>query len=145
MHAQSRVETGSPYPAVNLPELDAEHRALGIQLQGMLDAMSLDDVQGTLALAQGLAAKVQEHFAHEEKLMCEIGYPNLARHAQTHEMFLAEARVHLELARVRGLSTDFLRWAGQLDEWFHRHVRTEDMWLALAVNAARAGDASAPT
>lgn len=131
------VETGSLYPEVNLPELDIEHRALGSAMREMLDAMRNDDRERTLSLARKLAAKVQEHFAHEETLMRDIGYPNQARHARTHEAFLAEARLQLDIVRTRGLSADVLRWAGQLDEWFQRHVRTEDMWLALAVNRAR--------
>jgi hemerythrin len=34
-----------------------------------------------------LARYVVEHFAHEEAFMKEIGYPQLAEHAQLHENF----------------------------------------------------------
>lgn len=138
MHGPAGVYTWSPYPEVNLEEMDTEHRALGSIVHQMLDAMSDDDVERALAIAQELAGKVKEHFAHEEALMRQVGYPNEARHAGTHEGFLAEAAQQIALMRKRGLSADVLRWAGQLDEWFHRHVRTEDMWLALAVVRARA-------
>lgn len=131
------METWSPYPEVNLPELDVEHRALGAAVGEMLEAMKNDDRERTLSLARKLAVKVEEHFAHEEALMREIDYPNRARHSGTHEAFLAEATVQLDIVRTRGLSADVLRWAGQLDEWFQRHVRTEDMFLALAVNRGR--------
>lgn len=132
------VDTWSAYPEVNLPELDIEHQALGAAVLDMLEAMTDDDRERTFVLASELAINVERHFAHEEALMREIGYPDAARHAGTHEEFLTEARLHLEIARTRGLTADVLRWAGQLDEWFHRHVTTEDMWLAFAVNRARA-------
>jgi hemerythrin len=132
------VETWTAYPEVSLPELDIEHQALGAALLEMLEAMTDDDRERTFVLACKLAIDVGKHFAHEEALMREVGYPDAARHVAVHEQFLAEARLHLDIARTRGLTVDVLRWAGQLDEWFHRHVRTEDMWLARAVNRARA-------
>ncbi len=138
MHGDRRVYTWSPYPAVDLPEIDEEHQALGDLVRQVLEAMSRDDPDSSLALGRELAASVAAHFAHEEELMRSIGYPNAARHARTHEGFLAEANLQLDLLRKRGLCADVLRWAGQLDEWFHRHVRTEDMWLALAVHRLRA-------
>lgn len=132
------VDTWSAYPEVDLPELDVEHQALGAAVLDMLEAMTDDDRERTFVLARELAISVGRHFAHEETLMREIGYPDLGRHAATHEEFLEEARRNLEIAQTRGLTADVLRWAGKLDEWFHRHVTTEDMWLARAVNQARA-------
>lgn len=132
------VDLWCAYPEVNLPELDIEHQALGAAVLEMLGAMTDDDRERTSVLGCELAIKVEKHFAHEEALMREIGYADAARHAAMHEEFLAEASWHLEIARTRGLTADVLRWAGQLDEWFHRHVTTEDMWLARAVNRARA-------
>jgi hemerythrin-like metal-binding protein len=132
------VDTWSAYPEVNLPELDIEHEALGAAVLEMLEAMIDDDRERTFVLARELVIDVEKHFAHEEALMRQIGYPDAARHAAMHDEFLADAGMHLEIARTRGLTADVLRWAGQLDEWFHRHVTTEDMWLARAVNQAAA-------
>ena len=137
--------TWSPYPEVDVVEIDVEHRALGALVRRMLDAMKRDDAARTLSLGRQLAAAAGEHFAHEESLMRDIRYPNESRHARTHEAFLAEARLRLDIVEARGLTAEALRWAGQLDEWFHRHVRTEDMWLALALNRARAASRPAPS
>jgi len=129
---------------VNFPEMDDEHRALGEAVTSMLEAMRNDDADRALAIGRELARRAEQHFAHEERLMREIRYANEARHARTHDGFLAEARMSLDVLRKRGLSADVLRWAGALDEWFHRHVRTEDMWLALAVIRARAVAETSP-
>src|SRR4051812_39811500 len=136
------MDTWCAYPEVNLAELDAEHQTLGVAVLHFLQAMADDDRERTSALASELAIDIRMHFAHEQALMREIGYPDAARHASTHDEFLEEARLHLEIARTRGLTADVLRWAGQLDEWFHRHVTTEDMSLARAVNEARAKPAA---
>ena len=126
-----------PYPKVGLPEIDEEHRALGEGLQQMLAAMLEDDRDRTLALARMLAAQVEEHFAHEERLMREIRYENGLRHTLAHKAFLDEARLRLESLRSEGLSAGFLRWASELNEWFQRHVVSEDRSLASAALRAR--------
>ena len=143
MHGSFLVYMWTPYPEVNVPELDVEHRALGATVRQMLEAMRNDDPDRALSLGRELARKAGEHFAHEERLMRDIGYANEARHARTHEGFLGEARLNLDILRKRGLCADVLRWAAGLDEWFHRHVRTEDMWLALALNRTRTLERSA--
>jgi hemerythrin len=138
------VETSNLYPKVGLAELDDEHLALGAALQRMIDAMLEDDRDRTLLLADRLATKVEEHFRHEERLMREIQYAECARHAQVHQEFLAEAKRQLDRAREHGLSADFLRWASELNEWFYRHVMTEDRWLADAIVHARAAEGYTP-
>ncbi len=133
------VETWNPYPDVRLPELDAEHRELGAALRKLIAAMVEDDRELTLRLARELIASVEGHFAHEDRLMREIAYANRERHSEIHQLFLDDARRQLEIVETRGLSADVLRWAGHLDHWFHRHVMTEDMWLAFAVRKSRGG------
>jgi hemerythrin-like metal-binding protein len=131
------MDTWTAYPEVGMPEIDIEHEALGAAVLDMLEAMTDDDRERTCVLARELANDVAKHFAHEEALMREIGYCDTARHAATHEEFLDDAALHLEMMQTRGLTADVLRWAAKLDEWFHRHVTTEDMWLARAVNRVR--------
>jgi hypothetical protein len=54
-----------------------------------------------------------------------------------------EAKRQIQGARQNGLSAELLRWVAQLDQWPYRHVMAEDMWLAYAVNRARAAAAAA--
>ena len=136
------VETWNPYPDVNLPELDAEHRALGAALRQLIAAIVEDDRDRILDLARKLITRVESHFAHEDRLMRDVRYANTERHAEIHQLFLDDARRQLEIVETRGLSADVLRWAGHLDHWFHRHVMTEDMWLAFAVRKFREAEAA---
>lgn len=132
------MEPWQPYPDVGLTELDLEHRELGLALHEMLRAVIADDRERTRALGLELARKCGAHFTHEEGLMKSVAYPDAARHMKTHDDFIIEATQRLDAVRDGGLSADFLRWAGTLDQWFRRHVMTEDLWLALAVQRARA-------
>ena len=138
VHGKPAMEPWHPYPDVGLAELDREHRELGLALHETLRAVIADDRDRTLALGRELARRCVAHFEHEEALMKSIGYADAARHAKSHDDFIVEAGRRLDGLVESGLSADFLRWAGTLDQWFRRHVMTEDLWLALAVQRARA-------
>ena len=135
------MSVAKPYPPIGIPELDAEHQALGATLRRVLKAMSEDDRAGSVALGRELVERAEAHFRHEEALMREIGYARRLRHARAHADFVAEAKRELRKAVTHGLSVDVLRWAGHLDQWFHNHVVTEDLWLAHALQRARSAEA----
>ncbi|HUJ28426.1 MAG TPA: hemerythrin family protein, partial [Myxococcales bacterium] len=106
-------------------------------------AVMEDDRENAVALGRKLADKAEAHFAHEERLMTEVAYVNAERHRQIHADFLAETGRQLADAESRGLSVEVLRWVSELDQWFYRHVMTEDMWLAFAVKRVREPHAAA--
>jgi hemerythrin-like metal-binding protein len=126
------------YPLVGIEELDEDHRTLGAVVGRLAYAIKDDDRLLAAGCAEALLVQAAQHCAHEQRLMREIGYPALARHRRAHERFLATARDMLAEVRERGLTAAFLRWVAQLQEWFRSHVITEDLWLAQAIEKARA-------
>jgi hemerythrin len=71
--------------SVYLPELDEEHRMIFRLLQELRHAV----VEGAAAVhlelkAQHLAAEVNGHFRHEERLMREARYPQAEWHKRQH-------------------------------------------------------------
>lgn len=126
------------YPLVGIEELDGDHRTLGAVLERLIAAIKDDDRRLAAAYAEALLVQAAEHCAHEQRLMKEIGYPALARHRRAHDRFLATAREMLAEVRDRGLTAAFLRWVAQSHEWFRSHVISEDLWLAQAIEKARA-------
>lgn len=130
--------TWKPYPEAGLPEIDVEHRAIAAVLRDLLAAVVDDDRERTVSLGRKLVDASIAHFAHEDELMREVRFPGAAQHTQIHREFLEESKRQVDGAESRGLSADLLRWAGGLDEWFYRHVMTEDLRLAIAVRRARA-------
>ena len=75
---------------LGIDQVDNEH----IQLVDMLNAVYALIAEGKRDEARQYFSKtlsnyVNEHFAHEEQFMEEIGYPELAMHRKTHENFKA--------------------------------------------------------
>jgi hemerythrin-like metal-binding protein len=126
------------YPLVGIEELDEDHHKLGEVVGRLIDAIKDDDRLLAAGCAEALLVQCAAHFAHEQRLMREIGYASVARHRRAHDRFLATAREMLAEVRDRGLSAAFLRWVAQAHEWFGSHVVTEDLWLAQAIEKARA-------
>jgi hemerythrin len=126
------------YPMIGIEELDEDHHKLGEVVGRLIDAIKDDDRLLAAGCAEALVVQCAEHFAHEQRLMQEIGYAALTRHRRAHDRFLATAQEMLAEVRDRGLSAAFLRWVAQAHEWFGTHVITEDLWLAQAIAKARA-------
>jgi hemerythrin-like metal-binding protein len=122
------------YPPVRVPEIDREHLALANELRNLLAAVKDDDGARAADLAASLIEGVRQHFAHEERMMREIGFAGYERHKHTHDEFLAEARLHLDDLRAHGLTGCCLRWISSTMNWFRSHVRSEDTALAWAIN-----------
>lgn len=129
---------------------DREHAELVARLGELLSAVNASDrARATAALGEFLRA-CAEHFAHEERLMAENAYGQLARHKEAHDLFLADVgELSTELS-TKGITPEFRRWAaGRVLEWFRFHVSANDVALgAFLVGRRRActlrGDAAAP-
>ena len=125
------------YPPVGLPEIDDEHKYIGLEMERLTEAIKLDDFSQAVAMHAAVLERAAKHFAHEERLMREISYAPLGRHKRAHDAFLAKARLSaLHRSRDTRLSASFIRWASRVQEWFHSHVVKEDYWLGQAVLAA---------
>ena len=75
---------------IGVSAFDEEHRELYRSLNALCDAVAISDRQGTRVRLQEAEAKVREHFAHEERLMFEHGYPEYETHRRAHEDLLIE-------------------------------------------------------
>ncbi len=121
------------YPPVGFPPIDEDHREIAIALGRLVRAVKDDNNEMCVVLANTLVDTTIAHFAREERLMKEIGFPFFDRHKRTHEVFLAKAQLRLEELRTRGMTADCLRWCAETIEWFGSHVRTEDLALGHAL------------
>jgi len=130
------IYAADDYPPIRVPEIDREHLALGNELRKLLAAVKDDDRALAALLAESLISGARDHFAHEERLMREIGFAGYQRHKHAHDEFLEEARLHLDDLRAHGLTGCCLRWVATIMSWFRTHVRTEDTALGRAINAA---------
>ena len=110
--------------------MDVEHKALALALNdfvGVVHSGKADEAQAAL---DDVIRGVADHFAHEEELMAQHGYPLQRRHGEAHSAFLADTRRSLVDLKEAGITSDFRRWAaGRLPEWFRLHILAHDMGL----------------
>ena len=72
--------------ALNIPEIDAEHRAIYQAVMEMQQAFDGKATPKRMAEAlRGLAAVMEDHFAHEERLMQTSRYLSQNWHRQQHD------------------------------------------------------------
>ena len=132
----SILAAADKYPPIRVPEIDREHLALANELRTLIAAVKDDDRTRSALLAESLISGARDHFAHEERLMREIGFGGYERHKRTHDDFLEEARLHLDDLRANGLTGRCLQWVASTMSWFRSHVRTEDTALGRAIDEA---------
>jgi len=75
-------------------------------------------------------AEISAHFALEERLMRESGYPELKEHKEHHEELLDELRNLMDSIEIDGESA-FDELGDKLDAWFGLHFSTHDARLHL--------------
>lgn len=123
---------------LGIDEIDAQHREwialVQAHQQAVMDGGSAEEVQRTLAAA---VAYTESHFADEQRVMDEAGYPFLDDHIEQHE--LAWERVHA--FAMNAATGDELResLADFLPQWLMLHINTADRqfarWLKGTIDA----------
>ncbi|MBS4098296.1 MAG: hemerythrin family protein [Sulfuricella sp.] len=117
---------------VGHPSIDAEHRDLLALVEGFRNQLEEDADSESLVLAIGeIIEYTRRHFANEEALMDECGYPEMARHVRIHRELLEKAAAQQEKVRQsRLINIEPIKLYSFLVDWFIRHVVEEDRKLA---------------
>lgn len=95
--------------------------------------------KGSRAIAEilnDLTGYTQEHFAHEEKIMEECGFPGLEQHMARHRGLLQKIeRFQFEFeSQGYGVTAEVLDY---LRYWVRSHILEEDMAYAAHLNESR--------
>jgi hemerythrin len=124
---------------------DREHEEIVHVLGALLSAVNAGDLRRTREAVQDLLRVVQAHFQHEERLMRETGYPQLAQHKEAHDLYLGDVAAFARHLADRGLTPEFRRWSmGRVLEWFRFHVSANDVALGAFITGRRRGITTAP-
>src|SRR5690625_4931777 len=84
----------------------------------------LDEIESTLDFMQHY---VIIHFADEEELQKEIGYPGLEKHKAIHEAFKAEIQKFADVVAQEGFDEEKVQEFGaKVMTWLIMHVGKED-------------------
>ncbi len=113
--------------SVRIPEIDAEHQRFIHFVNALNEAiarrMDLEVIKNRL---QAIVYDAAAHFAHEETLFKEWGYPDMEEHAQKHEQIL------LALHAIMGsfdhrVECEWIEAGLQVKQTLIDHILNEDM------------------
>jgi hemerythrin len=134
-----------PSLEIGIAAVDEQHRELFRQVNALLDAMreqrGAEEVQRLLAF---LGRYIVEHFAEEERLMREAGYPGLGPHRLEHRDFIRDFQSLREEFEAGGPSPAIVvRLNVWLCGWLRRHASDTDQAMGRFL-ASRHPAAEAP-
>lgn len=108
------------------PEIDAQHQHMAKLIQALAEAAQRKEGAGAcLRHFDEYIQYTRFHFAHEESLMQEAGYPLLPAHHELHEKLIAQ------LVAMRGfiMEDDPKLIASDAFEWLVVHIERNDREL----------------
>ena len=115
-----------------IADIDAQHRTL-LELANRVVNPSAIKSDGPMfeGALNFLAEYVVYHFAAEEYLRAESGYPNEIHHLQCHDNFRDDVAAFVAQARREGISKDLrLKVSFAIENWLLEHIRITDQDLA---------------
>jgi hemerythrin len=115
-----------------VPDIDDQHRTLFGIANRVVDPSTIDKGEPFFReILTFLAGYVRYHFAAEEHVMTNSGYPRLEQHRRWHDNFRAEVAELTEAARTAGVSKALkLRVSFAVEDWLMGHIRMTDRDLA---------------
>lgn len=121
----SLVEWDGKY-LLGLPEIDEHHQHLFTLIQRAFDCYNRGESdQSIRTLLDELMEYAAYHFASEEMLMGEIGYPGIAEHNAEHGIFTEKAKEMLDLYQTIG-SAVLSGLLIFLNAWLTQHILQKD-------------------
>ena len=119
------------YPQVAVESMNATHANEHRLLQELLAALNGDNEEALAAAVEAFSTHVHEHFAREEGLMQEYGFPPYPMHKGEHERLLAhldEICANWQTPEGRAALKRFAEV--EYPTWLSQHVSTMDMVTA---------------
>ena len=121
--------------SVGVEEFDEQHKKLIAMLNGLYDAMKEGRAVEALGpLLSDLIAYTRTHFANEERLLAEKGYPDFEGHKQEHDK-LTQRVLELETQFKLGKAAISLDTGKFLKEWLQNHIQGSDKKYGIYLNS----------
>lgn len=111
--------------------LDAQHEAMLGRIAELGRRIEAEDAAGAASSLAALWDETVAHFATEDALMEEHGYPERSAHRGAHHLFLQDLKELIQEVSDHGVSPEAAAWALQrLPDWVKFHIETNDAPLA---------------
>lgn len=116
---------------LSFPPLDADHQQVLSCLNRLIRAFASRNKTSAFLAYQALKAETQRHFASENALMQQSGYPDFVAHRKAHEELL-ERMTNFQSRLHEATVGDPNNPASQvfLTRWFTQHIMVDDRALA---------------
>jgi hemerythrin len=114
--------------ACGFAEIDAQHRSLFAAVEGLLQAC-VENRRDDLLLSrfEALEQGVREHFASEEAIQAQFGYPQAESHRRLHDEFLRRIMfVKAEAVAPGAARIAILRAGVEITDWLAYHLLNAD-------------------
>jgi hemerythrin-like metal-binding protein len=109
--------------------IDGQHKRLIQMINDLHDSLAKGRVtEGMKATLKGIVEYTQTHFADEEKIMEELGWPELDEHRRKHHALLRDVRKML-MRLKSGETVGPFELLGFLRQWLLEHIEGEDLKL----------------
>lgn len=127
-------------PALELGHdvIDRQHQELFRRFESLVEALARGERAEVEPLFEFLGSYVVEHFADEERLMAETGFPGLNVHKAAHDRFVREYHALRALFDRAGpnaaIAVKARTW---IADWLSTHIGATDVHLARHLRDAR--------
>lgn len=133
----------TPKLAVGVQSIDTQHQELFVRVNALLDALASQKGEGEVRkVVAFLGDYVVSHFAGEERLMQQHGYPDYAAHKKIHDAFVAEfVKLRSDLEKQGASASLAVQLNRKLGDWLLDHIGRTDRALGAFLQkkgAARA-------
>jgi len=119
--------------AVYLPQVDAEHRNLLRMAEELYQAVRTgSEATRVQELVRPLLAGIEEHFAHEERLMRDVACPEYDWHKLQHDTLRKKAQLLMDEMDADALEAA-RRFLEFLARWFRDHCSLTDRMMGSHV------------
>lgn len=104
--------------------IDSQHRRIVEYINSLYDASLSHNRSDVEQVLQNLVDYTLSHFAFEESLMEEAGYPFINGHKRVHELFVKRINNFQQRFKIGDDITDELLAA--LKSWLINHIKSDD-------------------
>lgn len=120
--------------SVGVDEIDADHREIISIINRLDEIMSSGKARdGLPSITERLVDYTRDHFRREETLMAQYQYPEIGRHRETHNKFIAELD-NIQAALARGNYAISISLFSLLRNWLIDHIMAVDRDLGKHIN-----------
>ncbi len=118
---------------LGIEEIDRQHCQIVEFINRLTHARQHGDGHIVAEVLEGLIAYTLSHFAFEEALMEDAGYPLIRAHRAVHESFARRVQLYHDRLRAGDDITEEL--SALLYRWLFHHIKHDDASYAKAVHA----------